>query len=59
MLWDDLHMLMFNIILYSSLTPIVMKFLTVVTWGRHKTTYLDWFSFLGEHQLWANSYSRR
>lgn len=51
MLWDDLHMLMFNITLYSFLTPIVMKFLTVISWGRHETIYIDWFSFLVEHQL--------
>lgn len=42
MLWDDLHMLMFNITLYSILTPIVIKFLTVVSWGRHKTGSAFW-----------------
>lgn len=59
MLQDGLPALMFNIMLYHSLASIVMNFLTAVSWERGKTIYLDWLSFLSEHQLWSNSNSQR
>lgn len=52
-------MLMFNTTLHPSLASIVMKCLTLVSWGRGKAIYLDRLSCLGEHHLWANSYSQR